>query len=97
MISTKKITNERRQMGDVRNNPIEKYNAKAPKTIGFLVNLYGPLITNVFVRGVTAMLNPSVGPPLPVKNKDKFDQIIKNNPTMENGREMINLKIRYSL
>jgi hypothetical protein len=74
---------------ELRYIPIEKYKLKAPKTIGFLLYLYGPMVTNFFVLGLIATLNPSVGPPRPILNKKTLDQIAKNTPFIKMGRNII--------
>jgi hypothetical protein len=56
-------------MIEFKNITIDKYIENAPKTIGFLLYLYGPVATSFLVRGLIAIPNPSAGPPLPILNK----------------------------
>jgi hypothetical protein len=57
--------------------------------MGCLVNLYGPVTTNLFVRGVIATPNMSVGPPLPFRTNDMFDHTTNTIPIINKNNDTI--------
>lgn len=75
---------------EFKNITIETYSENAPNTIGFLLYLYGPIVTSFLVCGLIETPNPSVGPPLPILNKKTFDHIMKYAPVKK-----INTEIMY--
>jgi len=78
---------------EFKNITIETYNENAPNTIGFLLYLYGPIVTNFLVCGLIEIPNPSAGPPFPILNKKTFDHIMKYTPAIKNNIENMYLNI----
>ena len=74
---------------EFKNIMIEIYSENAPNTIGFLLYLYGPVVTSFLVCGLIEIPNPSAGPPLPILNRKKFDHIMKYTPTIKTKNEIM--------
>ncbi len=90
---SKKIMEIIRHLAEFSPMAIPAYKQKAPKTIGFLLYLYGPLTTSFFVLGLMALLKTSTGPPFPTLNKNIFDQAANTNPVRMTGTEIIILTV----
>src|SRR4030042_2994875 len=74
---------------EFKKRTIERYNETAPNTIGFLLYLYGPVVTSFLVCGLIDTPNASTGPPLPTVNKKIFDHTAKIAPTKKINAEMM--------
>ena len=76
----KKETHKIKEANELTKKAIEKYIEFIPKTIGFLVNRYGPVTTKFFERGLISISKTSDGPPSPILNKSMCDQMANINP-----------------
>lgn len=87
----------RKKNTEFKNNDNEKYNRHVPKSIGFLVYLYGPVVFNFLVLGLTFILYPSNGPPFPILFWITIDEKENISPITININNKIILMVEFPI